>query len=215
MCNDLTLYEQKYNACTECELATTRTNIVLGAGSPQATILYIGNYPDIDEDQCGNIEAGGMHKLLTDKDHGLFTKAGISADHVYITHALACRACSVDPETDEIETRAPTVTEINACRPRLFDLIYTLDPTLIITAGATALRALTRNAKSVTQLRGDFATISVPGQYDDVKYSVMITLHPVDLLRIHDTERDGLIAKTIEDLALARKIDQHIIRRIS
>ena len=52
-------------ACTRCALAKTRTQVVFGAGSPTAELMFVGEAPGFHEDKQGVPFVGAAGKLLS------------------------------------------------------------------------------------------------------------------------------------------------------
>ncbi|KKK87262.1 hypothetical protein LCGC14_2755040, partial [marine sediment metagenome] len=50
--------------CTECDLHKTRTQVVPGAGNPNATIALVGEAPGRDEDKTGLPFVGKAGNML-------------------------------------------------------------------------------------------------------------------------------------------------------
>jgi uracil-DNA glycosylase len=51
--------------CQRCPLAKTRTNLVFGAGDPDARLMFVGEAPGRDEDLKGIPFVGRAGQLLT------------------------------------------------------------------------------------------------------------------------------------------------------
>ena len=51
-------------ACTRCALAAGRTQVVFGAGNPDADLLFVGEGPGAEEDKQGLPFVGRSGKLL-------------------------------------------------------------------------------------------------------------------------------------------------------
>lgn len=149
--------------CHRCKLSKSRKNIVFGAGSADARLMFIGEAPGKDEDMQGEPFVGEAGMLLTK----LIEKMGLKRDAVYIANIIKCRPpMNRDPEEDEIFS----------CRAFLDKQIDVIAPEFIITLGRIALMALTNNDKiKITAARGNFI------EYRGIP--VMPTFHPAYLLR--------------------------------
>lgn len=73
--------------CKKCYLWKTRHKAVVGSGSTDATILFVGEAPGHYEDQQGLPFVGKAGKVLNE----LFDSAGLKKEEVYITNILKCR----------------------------------------------------------------------------------------------------------------------------
>ena len=47
------------STCTKCPLAETRTQVVFGAGSPDADLVFVGEGPGAEEDLQGSPSSAG------------------------------------------------------------------------------------------------------------------------------------------------------------
>ena len=73
--------------CTRCRLAQGRTQVVFGAGDPNADLMFVGEAPGFHEDKQGYPFVGQAGKLL-DK---LLAGIGLDRSTVYIANVLKCR----------------------------------------------------------------------------------------------------------------------------
>lgn len=125
--------------CRDCHLSATRKNAVPGEGSP-SWIFFVGEAPGFREDQEGRPFVGPAGLFLDE----LLSTAGIRRDSVFITNVLKCRPP---------HNRMPSAEEISSCRPHLDAQLAAVEPRLICTLGAVALRSLL-GPGSITRLRG-------------------------------------------------------------
>lgn len=224
----LQVLRNEWANCNKCMLCNERTNIVFGYGNPNAQVMIIGEAPGANEDQTGLPFVGAAGNLLdqylgqtsyredvkqvledmsstrkTDERLALLSKLrDLLLDDFYFTNVVMCRPP---------ENRDPTPKEIEACRVRLHEQIYIVDPSLIICAGRIATEALLGKKVSITQSRGDLFDIEIPGRVYPIKYPVMAVLHPSFLLRSNDfKQKGGNGAKTYNDYVRAMNlIDVH------
>ena len=75
------------SGCTRCRLAQGRTQVVFGAGDPNADLMFVGEAPGFHEDKQGYPFVGQAGKLL-DK---LLAGIGLDRNSVYIANVLKCR----------------------------------------------------------------------------------------------------------------------------
>ncbi len=106
------------SGCTGCGLSPGRTQVVFGAGNPQAELLFVGEGPGFHEDRQGEPFVGQAGKLLTE----LLAGIGLTRDDVYIANVVKCRPP---------ENRDPTPYEIAACTPHLMRQIAIIKPRVI------------------------------------------------------------------------------------
>ena len=156
--------------CTRCPLHHSRTNVVFDGGNPSAKIFIIGEAPGYEEDKSGKVFVGKSGQLL-DK---IFAACNFTREkHLYISNILKCRPPG---------NRTPATEEMAACLPYLEQQIEIIDPAIIITLGATALKALLGNNMRITRERGRWK------QY--FNRLVMPTYHPSALLRNPNLKKD-------------------------
>lgn len=156
--------------CTRCaHLASSRRSVVVGVGSVDARILFVGEAPGADEDAQGEPFVGKAGELLTK----IIVAMGLSRQSVFIANVLKCR-----PDTPGQSTgnRKPTPAEMGTCLPYLLEQIRIVRPAAMVALGATAIEGLLNQPNaSVSRLRGrwlDFHGIPL-----------MPTYHPAYLLR--------------------------------
>ena len=120
-----------WNVCEDCELSQTRKKVVFGEGNPDADILFICEKPGEEEDKSGRPfqgRAGAMFDIVLDA-------VELDRDDIYITNVVACRPP---------ENRDPARLEKQACMPRVHEIIYLVDPLIIVPMGKPALQAMAR-----------------------------------------------------------------------
>jgi DNA polymerase len=122
------LYAQ-WQQCEECLLHEERRNIVFGAGNPDADVMIVGEAPGAHEDEKGWPFIGDAGELL----QSMISGVGLDWQDLYVTNVVACRPPN---------NRDPTAKEKVACSPRLHEIIYIVDPLIIISVGKFALNAL-------------------------------------------------------------------------
>lgn len=203
MYNNYDEVQAHFANCMRCNLHTTRKNIVFGWGNKQAPLLYVGVAPGEKEDLAGLPFVDEDGGLLFRDEVNLFEKAGIPVTSCFFTYTVACRPVF---DNDGIEEdREPLKEEIEACYELLRHTIYTVDPIVIIASG-NALKILTKANKKITRVRGEFFEMSIFGAENTLRYPVLATLSPQYLLQNPDTQDDGVIVQTINDLKQAHKI---------
>ena len=149
--------------CTRCPLAATRTQVVFGAGDPDADLMFVGEGPGEQEDRDGIPFVGRAGRLLTSLIEGI----GLDRDSVYIANVVKCRPPG---------NRDPLPLEIDRCRPYLEAQIEFIDPAVVVTLGNFATKLLLDTKVGITKLRGQ----EFPFRDDAV---LIPTLHPSAVLR--------------------------------
>jgi uracil-DNA glycosylase len=137
----LLAYADEVSGCTRCRLAQGRTQVVFGAGSPTADLMFVGEAPGFHEDKQGIPFVGQAGKLL----EKLLAGIGLGRQDVYIANVLKCRPPgNRDPQPDEIE----------ACEPHLFRQIELIEPVVIATLGNFATKLLSGRPTGITRVHG-------------------------------------------------------------
>lgn len=132
---------ERVQACQQCELGKTRTNAVLGSGSADSRLMFVGEAPGYHEDQQGIPFVGQAGKLL-DK---LLGRIGLTRAEVYVANVLKCRPPdNRDPLADEIET----------CRPFLEEQITIIRPKVICTLGNFSTKLLSGKPDGISRIHG-------------------------------------------------------------
>jgi uracil-DNA glycosylase family 4 len=113
-------------SCTRCGLYRTRNRAVVGAGSPDAEIMFIGEAPGFHEDRQGEPFVGRAGKVFDT----LLKSAGLERGDVYVANVLKCRPPG---------NRNPAAEEIRACTPHLDEQISIIRPRVIATLGGFSM----------------------------------------------------------------------------
>ena len=155
---ELAAYADETATCTRCPLAATRTQVVFGAGSPTAELMFVGEAPGFHEDQQGVPFVGQAGKLLQTLLEGI----GLDRSDVYIANVLKCRPPgNRDPHPDEIES----------CESHLFRQIELIQPKLVATLGNFATKLLSGRPLGITRVHGQEQEVSLGGN--------RVTLYPL------------------------------------
>lgn len=166
--------------CRRCPLCRTRTHLVFGEGSPQASLVFVGEAPGADEDAQGMPFVGKAGQLL----NRIIEAMGMTRPDVYICNILKCRPP---------ENRNPRPDEIMSCEPFLVRQLQCLMPKAICALGTFAAHTLLKTEIPITRLRGRFhAYQGIP---------LMPTYHPAYLLR-----NPGAKKQVWEDVQMIMKI---------
>ncbi|MEW6057867.1 MAG: uracil-DNA glycosylase [Bdellovibrionota bacterium] len=161
--------QQEIGDCQRCKLCKTRKNIVFGEGSPDSTLMFVGEGPGEQEDLQGRPFVGKAGQLL-DK---IIEAMGLSREQVYIANVVKCRPPG---------NRVPEPDEAGTCEQFLFRQIDCIKPKVIVALGATALRCLLGGDVKITKMRGNFTV------YRGTK--LMPTYHPAFLLRNPEAKKE-------------------------
>lgn len=155
--------------CQRCKLCQGRTHIVLGEGSTQPEILFVGEAPGAKEDETGRPFVGRSGQLLTK----MIEAMGVKREEVFIANVVKCRPP---------ENRPPKPDEVEQCRPFLEAQIKMLKPKVVVALGKTAAMNLLQTKESIGELRGKIHS------YQGTK--LIATFHPAYLLRNPPAKKD-------------------------
>ena len=170
-------------SCPRCALAGTRTQVVYGAGNPEADLIFIGEAPGLHEDRQGEPFVGAAGQLLT----RMLGEIGMRRDDVYIANILKCRPPG---------NRDPLPGELEACTPWLVEQISLIQPRVIVTLGNFATKFVLQTQRGITSMRG--AVYPWHGR------EVIPTFHPAAILH-----GGGEKSRQFEDL----RADFQLIKR--
>lgn len=103
--------------CRKCPLYQSRNYPVIGEGSHQAKIMFIGEAPGFNEDQTGHPFCGASGQVLDDLLNGI----GLLRKDIYICNILKCRPPqNRDPQKNEIKNCVPYLDrQINLIQPKI------------------------------------------------------------------------------------------------
>jgi DNA polymerase len=151
-------YGEATAGCTRCALAQGRTQVVVGAGHPDADLMFVGEAPGFHEDKQGVPFVGQAGKLLEQ----LLAGIGLERSDVYIANVLKCRPPgNRDPQPDEIE----------ACESHLFRQIELIQPRVVATLGNFATKLLSGRPLGITRVHGQPQEVALGGN--------RVTLYPL------------------------------------
>ncbi len=157
---------QAIQDCRACGLCLRRQQVVVGAGHPQAEIMWIGEGPGAEEDKTGEPFVGRAGQLL----NAMLAAIHQNRDTIYIANAVKCRPP---------DNRTPDAHEITACRPFLNRQIALIQPKVIVALGRSAATALLQTPITMREVRGKWLAYPV----GDRQIPLLVTYHPAYLLR--------------------------------
>ena len=147
---ELTAVYREARGCVRCpELASTRTQVVFGAGNADADLMFIGEAPGAREDEQGVPFVGAAGKLLDQ----LLGEVGLARADVFIANTLKCRPPG---------NRDPLPIEIETCSDYLMRQVELIEPRVICTLGNFSTKLLRGEPTGISRLHGQ-AEIRVIG----------------------------------------------------
>lgn len=149
------------------------TNVVMGKGSAEAPILFVGESPGRQEDLQGMPFVGAAGKNL-DK---LLAAVGLSLQDVYIANILKYRPP---------ENRDPNPEEIKAHTPWLIEQVRILKPKVVCSLGNYATKFFLAGLKpermegqqSITQVHGKVREM----EFEGIKFRLIPLFHPAAII---------------------------------
>lgn len=169
------------------------TQMVFGEGPAGAPLLFVGEQPGDEEDRAGRPFVGPAGRLF---DRAL-AEVGIPRGETYVTNAV--KHFKFTPTGRRRLHQSPDAGDIAYYRPFLRREIALVGPQLVVSLGATALRALTGKALAISRVRGEVIRTE-----DDLP--LLPTVHPSYLLRLPDPEaKEREYARFLADLRTARR----------
>lgn len=114
------------NNCKKCILHSTRNKPVVGEGSLNARIMFIGEGPGHYEDYEGKPFVGKAGKILDE----LLDSIGLKKNEIYISNLIKCRPPN---------NRNPLKNEIQMCSEFLDKQIKIIQPKVIVPLGNFAI----------------------------------------------------------------------------
>ena len=219
----LTVLRDEWSACQECALGKRRLagghKLVFGTGYTR-TIMLVGDGPNEESEFTGVPFVGSAGGVL----RTLLARLGLK--EYYLTNLVACRSC--EPMTNSsgvlvqrmqgsvmmtmYKDEPPLPAYCAACRPRLNEEIYIVDPTVIVGLGAKACEFLVGRTVNLARENGEARPISIPGatyvpeltekgqhwirkvkgqvvqpiRQSEVRYHFVPTYHPRDVEKVMD-----------------------------
>lgn len=151
------------NVCPD--LAKTATNLVMGAGSPDADVMFIGEAPGKNEDLQGLPFVGAAGKFLNE----MLENVGLKREDVFITSILKYRPPN---------NRDPLPEEKQAFWPYLLRQMKVIEPRLVVTLGRHSMEFFLPG-KKISQIHGEPKRIKLS---DGTRLTVLPMFHPAAAL---------------------------------
>lgn len=171
--------------------------VVLGVGSLDAKIMFVGEAPGAEEEVQGEPFVGPAGQLLTK----MIQAMGLKREDVYIGNIMNWRPeMPVVGGGQQVGNRPPTEEEMRYCLPYLRAQIEVVNPELLVALGSTAAQGLLGfgSFKALGDIRGRWHEFS--GK------PLMVTYHPSYILRNQSNRSKRMIwedlLKVMERIAL-------------
>ena len=158
---------QLVEACVETKKhLTVPQRPLLGHGSLEAKVVFVGEVPSHEEMEAGQAFAGASGELL----QKILGAAAISPADYYLAPVMVWRP---EPPT-QYGKRPPTARELAFNLPYLRAQIDVVAPRIVVALGAQAFEALHGRTPTITQARGQW--------FDLAGVPLLATFHPNYLL---------------------------------
>ena len=169
------------------------TQMVFGEGPIGAPLMFVGEQPGDEEDIAGRPFVGPAGRLF----NRAMEEAGLPREEAYVTNAV--KHFKFKPTGRRRLHQSPDAGDIAYYRPFLKREVEIVSPGLVVTLGATALRAMVGKPLAITKVRGEL--VETPEGRP-----VFPTVHPSYLLRLPDPESKAReYARFVADLKAARR----------
>lgn len=150
------------NICPE--LAESATQLVMGAGSLDAKIVFIGEAPGKKEDELGIPFVGASGRLLDE----MLKAASLTREDVYVTNIVKYRPP---------ENRDPSSEEKAQFLPILHAQLAIINPTLIVTLGRHSMNEFLPSLK-IGEVHGVIHHTTI----GDKRFALLPLYHPAAAL---------------------------------
>jgi uracil-DNA glycosylase family 4 len=157
-----------------CSNVRQGKTVVLGVGSLEARIMFVGEAPGAEEEVQGEPFVGPAGQLLT----RMIVAMGLERAGVYIGNIMNWRPqLPVSEDGEQYGNRPPTAEEMAYCLPYLRAQIEIVEPDFIVALGATAAQGLLGQGrfKTLGEVRGKW--------HEFAGKPLMVTYHPSYILR--------------------------------
>jgi DNA polymerase len=159
---------------TCCSSVRAGKKVVLGVGSLDAKIMFVGEAPGAEEEIQGEPFVGPAGQLLTK----MIQAMGLKRSDVYIGNIMNWRPQmpTVDGR-EQVGNRPPSEEEMRYCLPYLRAQIEVVNPELLVALGSTAAQGLLGfgSFKALGDIRGRW--------HEFAGKPLMVTYHPSYILR--------------------------------
>ncbi|TDY22727.1 DNA polymerase [Paraburkholderia sp. BL6665CI2N2] len=167
--------------CRRCALWRNAKQAVAGAGPAHAALMVVGEQPGEHENQHGVPFMGPAGQLLDT----VLARAGLDRAALYLTYAV--KHYKWETLEQQRVHRTPARREVEACQYWLDHELAHIAPRVVVTLGATALKALTGAHVNLSEYLGQ--TIDHGGRL------IVPTWHPSYALKMADSRlREDIVA---------------------
>ncbi|MCK9568784.1 uracil-DNA glycosylase [Candidatus Pacearchaeota archaeon] len=174
----------KWRNCRRCNLCKSRHNVVLLRGHVPCQVLFVGEAPGTSENLLGKPFSGPAGNLL----NRMLAEALPPSVTYAITNLVGCIPKDTEEGAGKNKLGEPPTYAIEACKPRLVEIVQICQPKIIISVGKLAKKWLPILLADTYRLGEDYKTADI--------------IHPAAILRA-DVSQQGLAIQrslvTIQD----------------
>lgn len=156
---------KKMLACKKCALRGSCKQVVPGAGSAKAKIMFIGEAPGKKEDESGVPFVGAAGKFLDE----MLGTIKLKREDIYIANTIKCRPPA---------NRDPSKNEKDICWQWLEKQIKIIQPKVIVTLGRHSMNLFLPEQK-ISQAHGKALRREIPNLG---KQAILALYHPAAAL---------------------------------
>lgn len=150
------------------DLAAGAQNLVMGDGSPDADIVFVGEAPGKNEDEQGLPFVGAAGKFLNE----MLASAGMTRSDVYITNIVKYRPPN---------NRDPLPDEKRDFWPFLIQQLEIIQPKIIVTLGRHSMEYFLPGQK-ISAIHGQPKRITAQNGDQEFTWVIMPLFHPAAAL---------------------------------
>lgn len=162
--NALQALHEEWKNCTRCPLCEHRMQVVLGYGNPHAKLFVISDKPGKVEDETGIPMTGPAGETYKD----MLQAFNLTSDDVWTTNCVCC----IPPEN-----RDPYTPEMEACKERLYQELFLVDPYVILVMGRVTKEFLLGDNQAISKCQGKTYLLTLPGIVP-IQHSAITTYNP-------------------------------------
>lgn len=192
--------------CNSCALSQCRSSVVFGNGNPRADILVVKDSPTELEDRVGSYLTPDLRFLVECYKRGTSHRGSLDdageamLSQCFVTSAVLCRGVHMQGELYG-QDRTIQPKEYSACKSRLQQTVYAVDPLVVIALGSKALKSLETKARRAHEPKvrysgdaADLITVRVSGVMSEVPYTIIPAADLVQAQRAGDYDYEaGLV----------------------
>lgn len=213
----LEVISDDWQGCTRCGISETRDGdeVCMGLGNEEADYLFVLSPPTAIDMVMGTPLAGSKE---FEKFEELIGVAGIPLEDTYLINNMGCRPSleigETESEAAQVIDRKPLAKEYNACGARLEEVIYTVDPCVVVIMNEQAFSYLIPTANrgthnTLAKAHGHLFRTKKIGD-TPIDYPAMVVSPIEKILKNPSTAKHGPNQTTIKAVYRLQKIVNYL-----